>query len=78
MKVLGVGDNAFDIEKAEYYNMVNHMKMGIIYSDLITTISKCYAEEIQKRDFVSKQIVSIICSIPLFLYDYIPVERWLK
>ena len=34
--------------------------------------------EVQRKDFVSKQIISIICSLPLFLYDYIPVERWLK
>lgn len=32
----------------------------------------------QKDDYVSKQVVSVICSIPLFLYDYIPVEKWFK
>lgn len=32
----------------------------------------------QKDDYVTKQLVSVICSIPLFLYDYIPVEKWYK
>lgn len=51
LKVLGVGDSVFDIKKAEYYNMINHMKIGIIYSDVVTTVSKSYAKEIQTRDF---------------------------
>ena len=31
--------------------MINYMKMGMVYSDLITTLSKTYAEEILTRDF---------------------------
>lgn len=47
-----------------------------IYNKQEITQEKLF--ETQKIDFVPKQIVSIVCSIPLFLYDYIPVERWLK
>ena len=32
--------------------------------------------EKQQIKFVSKQMVSVICSIPLFLYDYIPLKHW--
>lgn len=57
------------------FEITNNNKAGI-YNKFEITQEKLF--EIQKRDFVSKQIVSIICSIPLFLYDYIPVKRWLK
>ena len=39
-------------------------------------ISQDMLFDIQQAKFVSKQIVSVICSIPLFLYDYIPLKRW--
>ena len=51
LKLLGTDENVFNIEKTEYYNMINYMKMGMVYSDLITTLSKTYAEEILTRDF---------------------------
>lgn len=51
LKLLGTDDEVFNIEKTEYYNMINYMKMGIVYSDLITTLSKTYAEEILTRDY---------------------------
>ena len=51
LRVLGVEDDAFDVKKAEYYNMINHMKIGIVYSDVITTLSRAYAKEIQNRDY---------------------------
>lgn len=32
----------------------------------------------QLTKFVSHDEVSILCSIPLFLYDYIPIDSWYK
>lgn len=40
------------------------------------SISQDMLFDIQQAKFVSKQMVSVICSIPLFLYDYIPLKRW--
>jgi len=37
----------FNIEEIEYYGKVCYMKAGIVYADLITTVSKTYAKEIQ-------------------------------
>lgn len=37
----------FNMEAIEYYGKVCYMKAGIVYSDLITTVSKTYAKEIQ-------------------------------
>lgn len=39
-------------------------------------ISQDMLFDIQQAKFVSKQMVSVICSIPLFLYNYIPLKRW--
>lgn len=43
--MLGVGQNA--LERAEYYCNVNALKAGIVYSDMISTVSPAYAEEIK-------------------------------
>lgn len=43
--MLGVGQEA--LEKAEYYCNVNALKSGIVYSDLVSTVSPTYAKEIQ-------------------------------
>lgn len=37
----------FDPDRIEYYGKVCFMKAGIVYSDLITTVSETYAKEIQ-------------------------------
>ncbi|PKM49465.1 MAG: starch synthase [Firmicutes bacterium HGW-Firmicutes-7] len=37
----------FNPEKIEYYGKVCFMKAGIVYSDMVTTVSETYAKEIQ-------------------------------
>lgn len=37
----------FNMEAIEYYGKVCYMKAGIVYADLVTTVSKTYAKEIQ-------------------------------
>lgn len=41
----------FTFDKLEHYNTFNFLKGGIVYSDLLTTVSRKYAEEIQTPDF---------------------------
>lgn len=43
--------DAFTMDKLEHYNHFNFLKGGIVYSDLITTVSRRYAEEIQTAEF---------------------------
>jgi len=45
--VLGLDWKYFNNGDLEFYDAVNFMKGGIIYSDYITTVSKTYAQEIQ-------------------------------
>lgn len=39
--------SCFSLNEMEYYSQVNCMKAGIVYSNLITTVSSTYAKEIQ-------------------------------
>lgn len=43
----GLSDYYFTNDKLESYNNGNLLKGGLVYSDLITTVSKTYAEEIK-------------------------------
>lgn len=46
---IGFSWNEFTPDKLEFYGGVNYMKAAIVYSDIITTVSPTYAEEIQYR-----------------------------
>jgi starch synthase len=41
----------FTYDKLEHYNTFNFLKGGIVYADLITTVSRKYAEEVQTPEF---------------------------
>jgi starch synthase len=41
----------FTMEKVEHYNSFNFLKGGIVYSDLLTTVSRRYAIEIQTPEY---------------------------
>ncbi len=43
---LNVADGFFTSEKAEFYGMFSFMKCGLVYADIINTVSRQYAEEI--------------------------------
>jgi starch synthase len=42
----GLSWDVFTIDGIEYYDRINFMKAGIVYSDFITTVSPTYAQEI--------------------------------
>ncbi|MDI6861722.1 MAG: glycogen synthase GlgA [Caldisericia bacterium] len=48
---LGLPQYLFSIDFLEFYGKVNTLKGGIIFSDLITTVSPTYSKEIQKKEF---------------------------
>lgn len=45
-KYLNLEEGYFTSEKAEFYGMFSFMKCGLVYSDIINTVSKQYAKEI--------------------------------
>ncbi len=44
---MGVGDEYFTSDKLEFSGNVNSLKTGLVYSDIISTVSPSYALEIQ-------------------------------
>lgn len=51
LPLLGIPEKYFTPEKLEFYGKINIMKAGILYSDIITTVSPTYAEEITTEEF---------------------------
>jgi starch synthase len=48
---LGVDEGLFNERQVEFYQKINLIKAGIVFSDQVTTVSPQYAGEIQTRDF---------------------------
>ncbi len=51
VNLLNIGYEVFTPEKAEFYGMFSFMKTGIVYADVITTVSSVYAKEIQTPQY---------------------------
>jgi starch synthase len=47
----GIGRNYFHPGAIEFYGKINFMKAGLLYSDLISTVSATYAKEILRKEF---------------------------
>ncbi|MBZ4654617.1 MAG: hypothetical protein JG781_1974 [Peptococcaceae bacterium] len=45
--ILGLGEEYLKDDRLEFYHNINFMKAGIVFSDVITTVSRTYAEEIK-------------------------------
>lgn len=50
LHVLGLGDEFYHPDRLEFYGSVSFMKAGIVYADVINTVSRTYAAEIQRPD----------------------------
>lgn len=77
--ILGLDDSYLTSDKIEFYNAVNFMKAGLVYADLISTVSRTYAEEIQYPYFGEKldgllrarqaDLTGIVNGIDYSIYD---------
>lgn len=47
----GLGWNEFRIERLEFYGKLSFMKAALLDSDILTTVSERYAQEIQSKEF---------------------------
>lgn len=52
--VAGLPEYLFNIDALEFYGQINYMKGGLVFSDLINTVSPTYAEEIQTPEYGAK------------------------
>ncbi len=51
LSITGFSWDEFHYDKLEFYGKVSFMKAGLVYSDVITTVSERYAREIQTKEF---------------------------
>nr|WP_298969191.1 glycogen synthase GlgA [uncultured Halomonas sp.] len=51
LEVLGIPEEAFNIDGIEYYGDLSFMKAGIVYASQVTTVSATYAQEITTPKF---------------------------
>lgn len=51
LEVLGLPPETYALDGIEFYGRVNFLKAGIVYADLINTVSRRYSQEIQTPDF---------------------------
>lgn len=49
MEFLELGPEYLTDDRLEFFGNVNYLKGGLVYSDVLTTVSPTYAEEIQQR-----------------------------
>ena len=48
---IGLSWNFFDMETLEYYENINFLKGGIVFSNVINTVSDTYSKEIRTKEF---------------------------
>ncbi len=51
MKLTGLDQSLFNPLQLEHWGKINFLKGGIVFSDIVTTVSKKYAEEIKAVEF---------------------------
>ena len=54
-----MGWEYFNPDGIEFFDDINYLKAGLVYSDIITTVSKTYAEEI-KTDFYGERLNNVL------------------
>lgn len=51
LRLLGLGEEYFHPDRLEFYGKVSFMKAGLVYADILNTVSSKYAREIQTPQY---------------------------
>ncbi len=79
MEFAGLPDYLYNIDGLEFYGQINLLKGGILFADVINTVSPTYAQEIQTEEFGnglegvlkvrSADLYGILNGIDMHVYD---------
>jgi len=79
MEFAGLPDYLYNIDGLEFYGQINLLKGGILFADVINTVSPTYAQEIQTEEFGnglegvlkvrSTDLYGILNGIDMHVYD---------
>ena len=65
MLISNIPWDEFIYSKFEYFDKVNYLKAGLVYSDVVTTVSKQYAKEIKNSSWLTKGLDSVLKLVDL-------------
>lgn len=68
--LLGLDDSYFAEDKLKFYDAISFMKGGIIYSDIVNTVSESYADEI-RTPYYGENLDGLLNSISYKLYGIV-------
>ncbi len=51
LPLTGLSKNEYTVDTLEFYGKINFIKGGLIYADVLTTVSERYSKEIQLKEF---------------------------
>ncbi len=79
LRVTGLGWDVFTPDKLEFWGQINLMKAGLVYSDILNTVSQQYSKEIQTGDEYGRGLEGVLKyrSNDLFgIVNGIDYEEW--
>ncbi len=79
LPLTGIGWEEFTSDKIEYWDQINFIKAGLVYADVITTVSPTYSKEIQTTEEYGRGLEGVLASRAKDLYGIIngvDYEEW--
>jgi len=71
MRYLGIGWEHFTPEGIEFWGKISFLKAGLVYSDIVTTVSKTYGREIQTSEFYGHGLEGVLAKRVADLYGIV-------
>lgn len=71
MRYLGIGWEHFTPEGIEFWGKISFLKAGLVYSDVITTVSKTYSKEIQTSEYYGHGLEGVLAKRSEDLYGIV-------
>ncbi len=71
MRYLGIGWEHFTPEGIEFWGKISFLKAGLVYSDVLTTVSKTYSREVQTSEYYGHGLEGVLAKRAGDLYGIV-------